>query len=69
VKDGIPRWLQHCYKTCYKKDGCHERWACMITLQKYNFQMGGLVCDVTVLSENTDSTRSSITKITRALRN
>jgi len=41
----------------------------MITLQKYNFQMGGLVCDVTVLSENTDSTRSSITKITRALRN
>ena len=20
VEDGIPRWLQHCYKICYKKD-------------------------------------------------
>ena len=20
MEDGIPRWLQHCYKTCYKKD-------------------------------------------------
>jgi len=29
MKDGIPGWLQHHYKTCYKKGGCHGRWACM----------------------------------------
>jgi len=21
IEDGIPRWLQHCHKTCYKKGG------------------------------------------------
>ena len=30
VEDGIPRWLQHCHKTCCEKGGCCGRWACMI---------------------------------------
>ena len=30
MEDGIPRYLQHCYKTCCKKGGHHERQACMI---------------------------------------
>ena len=30
MEDGIPRWLQHCYKTCCKKSSCHGRQACMI---------------------------------------
>ena len=30
VEDGISRWLQHCYKTCCKKDGYCERQACII---------------------------------------
>ena len=30
MEDGIPRWLQHCHETCYKKGGCHERQACRI---------------------------------------
>ena len=30
VEDRILRWLQHCYKTCYKKDGHHQRQACII---------------------------------------
>ena len=29
MEDEIPRWLQHCHKTCYKKGGCCGRWACM----------------------------------------
>ena len=29
VEDGIPRWLQHCHKMCYKKGGHCGRWACM----------------------------------------
>ena len=29
MEDRIPGWLQYRYKTCYKKDGCHRRWACM----------------------------------------
>jgi len=29
MEDRIPGWLQYCHKTCYEKDGCHERWACM----------------------------------------
>ena len=29
MEDGIPGWLQHCYKMCYKKgDHCRRR-ACM----------------------------------------
>ena len=30
MEDGIPRWLQHCHKTCCKKDGHCERHACII---------------------------------------
>jgi len=30
MEDKIPRWLQHCHKTCCKKDGYHGRQACMI---------------------------------------
>ena len=30
VEDGIPGWLQHCYKTCCEKDGCYGRWAYVI---------------------------------------
>jgi len=30
VEDGIPRWLQHCYKACCKKGGCYGRQACII---------------------------------------
>jgi len=30
VEDGIPRWLQHCYKVCCEKDGCHRKQACII---------------------------------------
>ena len=30
VKDRIPRWLQHCHKTCCEKDGCYRRLACII---------------------------------------
>ena len=29
MEDGIPRWLQHCYKTCCEKGGHHGRQACM----------------------------------------
>jgi len=29
VKDGIPRGLQHCHKTCCEKGGHHGRQACM----------------------------------------
>ena len=30
VKDRIPGWLQHYYKACYEKGGCHRRQACII---------------------------------------
>ena len=30
MKDRIPRGLQHHHKTCYKKGGYCERWACII---------------------------------------
>ena len=30
IEDRIPRWLQHCHKTCCEKGGCHERQACII---------------------------------------
>jgi len=30
MKDRIPRWLQHCWKACCKKDGHYERRACII---------------------------------------
>jgi len=25
MEDGIPGWLQHCYKMCYEKGGCYGR--------------------------------------------
>jgi len=45
MEDRIPGWLQHHYKTCCEKGSCHGRWACMITLQRCNFWMGGLAYD------------------------
>ena len=30
MEDGIPGWLQHCYKIYYEKDGCYERQTCII---------------------------------------
>jgi len=30
MEDRIPGWLQHCWKACCKKGGCHGRWACII---------------------------------------
>ena len=30
VEDGIPGWLQHCYKTCCEKGSCCRRWAGII---------------------------------------
>ena len=30
LEDGIPRGLQHCHKTCCKKDGRCGRQACII---------------------------------------
>ena len=49
MEDRIPRWLQHCHKTCYEKGDCHGRWACMfweiISLWGCNLQMGGLIYD------------------------
>ena len=30
VEDRIPRWLQHCHKTCYEKGGHCRRQACII---------------------------------------
>ena len=30
IEDGIPKWLQHCYKTYYEKNGYCERQACII---------------------------------------
>jgi len=30
MEDGIPRWLQHCYKMCCEKGGHCGRQACMI---------------------------------------
>ena len=30
MEDGIPRWLQHYYKTCCEKGGHHGKRACMI---------------------------------------
>ena len=45
MEDGIPGWVQHRHKTCCEKGSHCRRQACMITLQGYNFQMGGLVYD------------------------
>ena len=30
IEDRIPRWLQHCHKTCCKKGGCHGRQALIV---------------------------------------
>jgi len=30
MEDRIPRWLQHCHKTCYEKGGYHGRQACIV---------------------------------------
>ena len=30
IEDRIPRWLQHCHKTCCEKDGHRGRQACTI---------------------------------------
>ena len=30
MEDRISGGLQHCYETCYKKDGRRGRWACMV---------------------------------------
>jgi len=49
MEDRIPRWVQHCHKTCCKKGGCHEKRACMITPQGCNFQIGGLAYDTSVI--------------------
>ena len=30
MEDGIPGGLQHCYKTCCEKGGCHGRWTYIV---------------------------------------
>ena len=30
MEDGIPGWLQHYHKICYKKGGCYRRQVCII---------------------------------------
>jgi len=45
IEDGIPRGLQHHYKTCCEKGGHCGRQACMITLRRCNFQMSELAYD------------------------
>ena len=34
MEDRVPGWLQHCHKTCCKKDGHHGRQACIIDVEK-----------------------------------
>ena len=49
IEDGIPRWLQHRYKTCCEKGSHYKRQACMFggdfTTGMY-FWMGGLTYDI-----------------------
>jgi len=36
MEDRIPRWLQHCHKTCCEKGGCCGRQACIIKRQYHH---------------------------------
>ena len=57
MEDRIPGGLQHRYKTCCEKGGCHGRRACMV--QKW-FHRGDVV------SGQMDLHMTNITKLTPA---
>ena len=33
MEDRIPKWLYYHCEVCYKKDGYHERYACIVDIE------------------------------------